>query len=121
MNFTIENSTTPIHVNAVWMGCDLSLSIYGGDAPHIGCTVLAVPRPSLTGQGNSATVSTLNCVGHKDDFVATAVAKELAATLQVTVACSCGIHVDNASPQTIKDITDCIPQIIQTVLSTRED
>ena len=121
MNFTIETSSTPIHVNVVQMGCDLSLSVYGGCAPHIGCTVLAVPRPSLTGQGNSATVSTLNCVGHKDDFVATAIAKELAATLQVTVACSCGIHVDNATPQTIEDITSCVPKIIETILRTREE
>ena len=35
--------------------------LYGGQSPHIGCTVLAEPRPSLLGDGSvSATASVLN-------------------------------------------------------------
>ena len=31
------------------VGEDLHLLLTGGEKPHLGCTVLAIPRPSLTG------------------------------------------------------------------------
>ncbi|MBQ6397572.1 MAG: hypothetical protein IJI06_05425 [Oscillospiraceae bacterium] len=36
--------------------------------PHIGCAVLAIPRPSLKSDGSmSCTSSVLNLSGHKDE------------------------------------------------------
>jgi hypothetical protein len=113
MEFSIEVAGQPITCTIVPMGDDVALAVYGGERPHIGCTVLAVPRESLTGTGRSATMSTLNRMGHKDDVVATAVAQQVAARLDCAVSCSCGIHIDRASPQLIEAIAgapDCIAE-----------
>ena len=49
-------------------GCHILL--YGGERPHIGCTVMAQPRPSLADpQKMSSTASVLNLSGHKDETV----------------------------------------------------
>lgn len=111
MEFTLDIAGQPITCVATPMGNDLNLSIFGGQRAHIGCTVLAVPRLSLTGTGRSATVSTLNRTGHKDDVVASAVAHRVAAELDCAVSCSCGIHIDNASPALIAAIAEA-PEVI---------
>ncbi|MCD8148111.1 MAG: hypothetical protein LUE92_00795, partial [Clostridiales bacterium] len=52
------------------VGKDIHLLFTGGTAPHIGCMVMSVPRPSLTGDGTiSATSSVVNAVGHKDEEI----------------------------------------------------
>lgn len=113
MKFSIEVAGQPITCTITPMGEDVALAIYGGQRPHIGCTVLAVPRPSLSGTGRSATVSTLNRTGHKDDVVAAAVAKQVAARLDCAVSCSCGIHVDHAAPQLVEAIAAAPDRIAQ--------
>ncbi len=53
-----------ITVQITELGEDYHIMLRGGDKPHIGCTVLAVPRPSLTGDGSiSVTSSVLNVTG----------------------------------------------------------
>ena len=103
------------------MGEDLSLSLYGGSAPHVGCAVLAVPRPSLAGEGTSATVSTINCTGHKDDQLAGRLAHTVAAQLGVTVSCTAGVHVDDASPETIDRICGLVPALAEQIIQARKD
>lgn len=115
MEFTLDIAGQPLTCIVTPMGDDLSLSIYGGQRAHIGCTVLAVPRPSLTGIGRSATVSVLNRTGHKDDVVATAVAQRVAAELDCAVSCCCGIHVDDASPALIAAIAEAPDVIAQRI------
>lgn len=39
-----------IYCDIVQMGNDYTLAVYGGDTPHVGCTVMSVARPSLTGE-----------------------------------------------------------------------
>lgn len=67
--------------------------------------MLAEARASLTGEGTSATSSVLNRLGHKDEFVARTVAETLAAALDTTVCCICGIHKDNATSKDIQAST----------------
>lgn len=86
----------------------------------MGCVVLAVPRPSLTGNGTSATVSVINRTGHMDDIVATEVAKQIASLRNCTVACTCGIHVDNASSDIITHIRNSIPILVEDILALLE-
>ncbi|MDD6651476.1 MAG: hypothetical protein PUE49_04670 [Eggerthellales bacterium] len=121
VQFALDNLAGSMQVSVTFMGDDCCIAIYGGDKPHVGCTVLAVPRPSLTGQGTSATVSVLNATGHKDDFLATAVAKEVASRTNSTVTCCAGVHVDNATPQIIESIVQSASQIADIVISTREE
>ena len=91
-----------ISLAAVFMGNDLNISLYGGDAPHIGAVALAQPRPSLqNAQQASSTCSVLAITGHKEDELARALALDLAKKLEVTVCVACGIHLDKISPDEI--------------------
>ena len=76
---------------------------------------MAIPRPSLTGQGMSATTSTLNRTGHKDDAVATRVAEEVAARLHCVVVCVCGIHIDNAETADLAAIESACNTIVERI------
>ena len=48
---TIAGITIEICEKAI--GEDLVLTLSGGEKPHIGCVVQAVPRPSLSGDGTN--------------------------------------------------------------------
>lgn len=48
----------------------MCVCVGGGTYSHIGSVVLALPRESIMGDGRvSCTLSMINVVGHKDDFV----------------------------------------------------
>lgn len=117
MDFRVEDSVCSIWGSVTPMGSDCCIAIMGGSAPHVGTTVMAVPRESLTGEGMSATVSCLNRTGHMDDVFATAVAKQVAASRNCVVACSCGIHIDGASPEAVQHITGLTQCVAQEVMS----
>ena len=106
-----------IHCDVIPMGEDLTVLLYGGDIPHIGSTVLSIPRASLTGDGLSATSSVLNCLGHKDDVLARVFAEKIAARSNHTTVCICGIHVDGLSDQGIKAIYDGCLLLLDEVLA----
>lgn len=70
MTFQKELSCGMLYVNILRVGEDCQILLSGGSRPHIGCTVLAFPRPSLSGDGHtSATSSVLNVTGHKDEAI----------------------------------------------------
>lgn len=94
-------------------GPDAVLAIQGGCAPHVGSVALAEPRPSLKGTGPSATVSVFNRTGHKDDAVACEVARLVCVATGGAVSCSCGIHLDEATPQDLQDVLAAIPQLAE--------
>lgn len=100
----------------VRMGKDYTLAIYGGERAHVGSVVLAFPRPSLTGEGLSATSSVLNAVGHKDEAVARQFAEEIAKAKNCTVACSCGIHIDGATPAQLLQIQESCMRLLNRVI-----
>lgn len=115
LQLAMDIAGQPLTCHIVPMGRDVCLSLCGGQKAHIGCTVLAIPRPSLTGNGRSATVSVLNRTGHKDDVVAAEVAKAVAARRNCVVSCTCGIHIDNASPQLIDAIAAAPARIAERI------
>lgn len=96
-----EHPFAALELSAEQLGANLVICVSGGDAPHIGSVVLSTPRASLTGKGRSATSSVLNLPGHKDEAVARQVAEIVAAKLDTTVCCVCGIHVDDATPEAL--------------------
>lgn len=75
-------------------GAGLHGILSGGDKPHVGGVVLAVPRPSLTGQGIGVDSYVTPVPGHKDIEVARPLAEELARAQNQPVVISAGIHVD---------------------------
>ena len=115
MEFTVDAAGFSLICDVTRMGDDCLISLRGGDKAHIGSTAMALPRESLTGTGRSATVSTLNRVGHKDDFLANPIAHEVAARMDCVTVCAAGVHVDDATPDQIAAIQAAVPLVVQRV------
>ncbi|WP_199883892.1 prenylated flavin chaperone LpdD [Anaerosinus massiliensis] len=115
---TVESGRIKITLQAVPVGNDLCVILYGGDAPHIGCVTLSVPRPGLKDKtATSATTSVLNVIGHKDDEAARYVSCVLASKLNKNVVVTCGIHVEDITDEeiriTIELLKDLTNKLIQ--------
>ena len=103
---------TDICVEIRRLGSDYHILVSGGECPHIGCTVLALPRPSLDGSDKmSSTASVLNVMGHKDEEVCRYLAEKVSAGKKVTVVCTGGIHMDGITKEQIVEIVEAM-QII---------
>ena len=89
----------------VWrsgQGCIGSLT--GGEEPHVGGVILAVPRPSLTGSGLSCDIWSIPVPGHLDNEAALSLAKQLCVKVEAPVSLTSGIHIDKAGAADIARI-----------------
>ena len=112
---------TWLEARAGKIGEDLLVTVEGGDRPHIGCVVQAVPRPSLSGSGeNSATASVLNLTGHKDEFLCRKFAEMFCARLGVTVVCTGGVHIDQITVEQIREMEEMAETLGQELLHQLE-
>ena len=94
------------------LGEDCHLLIQGGDRSHIGCTVLAVPRPSLSGDGTmSCTASVINVTGHKDEYLCRYLAEKTAAGLGVVTVCTGGFHTDHITEAQLKEVMAAVKEL----------
>lgn len=112
---TIERqlSFSSLTVEIRRLGSDFQVTVWGGDRPHIGCCVLAVPRASLTGDGSvSVTSSVLNVTGHKDEQICRYLAEKIAVREQAAVVCSGGFHVDGITREQIKEVLQAVEEMI---------
>ena len=105
-------SFAELEIGVRWIGDDIAVWVSGGDRPHIGSVVQAVPRMSLTGDGSrSATSSVLNLTGHKDEFLCRELAETIcAATGRVTV-CTGGFHCDGMTKKKIAEVVETVKRI----------
>jgi hypothetical protein len=102
-----------VEAEAVRIGTDVLVWIYGGEKPHIGAVAAAQPRPSLADPARtSATASVLAYVGHKEDDLAKHAAETLAAALGTRVVVSAGIHWDKLSPEGVRIIGTRCEEIV---------
>ncbi len=85
-------------------GEGLVVVVTGGDRPHVGSVSLAEPRESLRGGETSATVSTLNRMGHKDDAIGNLFADVLARRTGLPCVATCGVHVDGLDASGIEQV-----------------
>lgn len=112
--FQIESGKGRYQVQLVAFLCgkDLSVTITGGETPHIGAVCLA----QFERERVSATVSTICVYGHRDDQLAMMCAKNISSKLKCTVTVSVGIHIDNAASGEIKLLTqncmDCVEKLL---------
>lgn len=94
------------------VGADYNILVSGGERPHIGCTVLAIPRPSLDGTGKvSSTASVMNVTGHKDEEVCRYLAEKVASGKNAVVVCTGGIHIDGITKEQIEVIVETMQSI----------
>lgn len=104
-------SYTSARLQITRLGEDIHLLFWGGEKPHIGCTVLAVPRPSLTGDGStSVTFSVLNLTGHKDEAVCRKLAEAVCRTTGRVTVCTGGFHMDHITPEQIRELMIVLDQ-----------
>lgn len=120
---SISKEKTSIHINtklsfssfnlqAQQIGDDLQILMWGGSRPHIGCVVLASPRPSLRGDGQrSSTSSVINRSGHKDEQICRTVAEQVAAATGRTVVCSGGFHVDGIQKSQLQEVQEAVQRV----------
>lgn len=90
----------------------------GGEKPHVGGVVLALPRPSISGKGWSADIYITPIPGHKDVDVARTVAETLARELRVPVTITAGIHSDHLCLEELEEIISHCDTLIQTALAS---
>lgn len=112
--FTHQLSFSQIEIQATRVGRDIQLLLQGGSSPHIGCMVLATPRPSLKGDGSrSATASAINVTGHKDEALCRYLAEKVAAAANVVVVCTGGFHIDGMTPKQIQEVQAAVKHMAQ--------
>ncbi len=76
-------------------GEDLVVVVEGGERPHVGCIVVAVPVPSRRRPGEySASVSVLTLPPHKEEPIARPIAERLSARLGRVTVVTAGVHED---------------------------
>ena len=114
--FTHRLSFSQIEIQATRVGCDIQLLLQGGSSPHIGCMVLATPRPSLTGDGSRrATASVINVTGHKDEALCRYLAEKVAAAADAVTVCTGGFHIDGMTPEQIQEVQAAVKHMAQEV------
>lgn len=105
MREVISLSFGTLEIETERIGEDLLVTAAGGEKPHIGCCVLGVPRPSLTGDGTvSATLSVLNVTGHMDDALCRILAEKAVRTFGCVCVCTGGFHVDGITKEEIEEL-----------------
>lgn len=105
----VGHGEAPHRVEAAIVICgpDFAVAFGGGQAQHIGAVALGIPRPSLAdSSAPSASVSVLCVTGHKEDELVRAAALELSAEFGCRVNVAAGLHVDNASAEDIRSLSE---------------
>ncbi len=89
------------------IGDDIYMNVRGGQREHIGCAVMAIPRPSLSNEGKiSCTSSVINLIGHKDEEICRPVAESYCKRYNAVVVCTGGFHIDNITPEQISELKE---------------
>ena len=82
----------------------------------LGCTVLSLPRPSLSDEKKlSATSSVINIIGHKDEYICRYIGESFAKKYNSVVVCSGGFHIDNISKKQIEELKNSVRELIEKI------
>lgn len=109
MEIPLAKCRSSLHIRLTRVGEDIQILIWGGDRPHIGCCVMAVPRPSLTGEERTGvTSSVMNRIGHKDEAICRTVAEYVAKTRGAVTVCLGGFHIDDLSEEQVREVIETV-------------
>ncbi len=107
-----------VYGEAVRIGDDVLVFLWGGERPHIGAVAAAQARPSLSGDGTtSATASVLAYPGHKEDQVVKTVAEALSARLKANVVVTAGLHWDHLPAEGIPEVMERCREMTRLLLN----
>lgn len=111
---TKQLSFAELTVQGYKIGEEYSIHVSGGSRPHIGCVVLAMPRPSLRDSGLiSATSSVLNVAGHQDEHICRQIAETVAKKKNAVTVCTGGFHTEAITRGQIQELMDCIRTLLE--------
>jgi metal-dependent hydrolase (beta-lactamase superfamily II) len=119
LNYELEavEGRINIKIKAIELGNDLCVIVTGGESPHIGCTILSVPRPGLDDKSIiSSTESVLNLTGHKDDDALRHAAHLLSSKLNKNVVVTGGIHVSNITEEEISTVIRLLKDLTEKLI-----
>ena len=102
----------PMCLEAVLFDHQLSLLLYGGDAPHIGSAAVLSPDGSISVQ---------TFPGHREDVICSAWAKALLQAGWKAAVISAGIHYDGLDRAGIRTVLDEADAILQRFLKKTAD
>ena len=106
-----------IEAQVIESGDDLCVVVAGGEEHHIGSVSISMPRPSLSNSEKiSATTSTYNFEGHKDDFIGNKFSSELASKLNKKVVVACGIHIDNITEDQMSTVFSVSEKLLREIV-----
>jgi hypothetical protein len=112
-----EDAEYVVEAEAVRIGPDILVYVWGGEKPHIGAVAAAQPRPSLSDPTRtSATASVLSYVGHKEDGVAKEMAEAISSHFNTNTVVTAGIHWDDLPAKGIEIIIDRCREITRKVI-----
>lgn len=97
-------------------GSGLHGLLTGGEKPHVGGVALAVPRPSLTGEGWSSDCYLIPVPQHKDIELAGPLADQLARAICQPVVITAGVHTDVLTSDELIAIRENYKQLTESVL-----
>jgi len=95
-----------IYISAIITGDGISLTVTGGEKPHVGGMALAVPRTGGWHNKTACDIWITPRYGHRDSEVADMVARMLCLDTGQTVAVVAGIHIDQADSREIGTLID---------------
>lgn len=109
-----QMSFAQLMIQGYRIGEEYCIHVSGGDRPHIGCVVLAMPRPSRkNADAVSATSSVLNVEGHQDERLCRKLAEMAAKRKNAITVCTGGFHMDCITKEQIQELMDCIRQLTE--------
>ncbi|MBQ5950554.1 MAG: hypothetical protein IJL66_00185 [Lachnospiraceae bacterium] len=111
MTFTCGEGRLRVRLEVIRHEEGLTAVLTGGEKTHVGAVVLALPRTSLKGEGASCDCAVVPVPGHKDDVVAKVTAQALCTALGEPVCVSAGIHIDHASAEEIRELSENCAQV----------
>lgn len=89
-----RNSGRSLTARVCALGDDVVVAVGGGDRPHVGCVVLAVPIPGRGPTGYSPSTSVLTIPPHKEEPIARVVAERVCSRLGRVAVVTAGVHED---------------------------
>ena len=99
-------------------GHGLQVMLFGGEQPHVGGVVLALPRASLENPKKaSGDYYLLPVPGHKDTVLGELVGKILVEAFQVPIVVTAGVHSDHATPEELDQIIKVCGQLAREAVS----
>lgn len=109
-------SYSELNIYVQVLGSDYCLTVAGGEKPHIGCTVISIPRASLTGSGEiSCTSSVINVTGHQDEVICRYLAEAVCKRYQAVTVCSGGFHMDGITEIQIRELMDAVSDCLNEI------